>query len=70
MPLVFVKTSELLEAKPQSVSSATQCFLMQLCLEKKLGEDGDWGMTPLDVSALQPKYAVQDLSAFSKDFLI
>lgn len=43
---------------------------MQLCLEKKLGEDGDWGMSPLDVSALQPKYAVQDLSVFSKDFLI
>jgi len=31
-----VETSELLEAKPQSVSSAAQCFLMQLCLEKSL----------------------------------
>lgn len=70
MPLVFVKTSELLEAKPQSVSSATQCLLMQLCLEKSSGKMDIRGMTPLDVSDLQPKYAVQDLSAFSKDFLI
>lgn len=35
---------------------------------KKLEEDGDQGMTPLDVSALQPQYAVEGLSAFSKDF--
>lgn len=35
---------------------------------KKLGEDGDEGMTLLDVSVLQPKYAVQDLSTFSEDF--
>lgn len=43
---------------------------MQLCLEKSSGKMDIGGMTPLDVSDLQPKYAVQDLSAFSKDFLI
>lgn len=35
---------------------------------KKLEEDGEQGMTPLDVSALQLQYAVEGLSAFSKDF--
>lgn len=43
---------------------------MQLCLEKSSGKMDIGGMTPLDVSDLQPKYAVQDLSAFSKGFLI
>jgi len=38
MPPAFVKTSELLEAKPQSVSSAAQWILMQLCLEKSWGK--------------------------------
>lgn len=36
MPLVFLETSELLEAKSQSVSSAAQWILMQLFLEKSL----------------------------------
>lgn len=36
----FVETSELLEAKPQSVSSAAQWILMQLFLEKSLRKAG------------------------------